>query len=607
MSPDLRWYVARASAMSPAEVAWRAGTGIRLLLDGRRASGPPADLAAPGWRALVLETAERERDAVLAAAERISGGELSFWGRRIRVDPERPEWLADPLSGERWTQGAWRGTGRDPKPIWELHRQQHLVPLAAGAVLARRPDWARLVLGQALGWVERNRSQDGIAWASGYEASHRLVTWAFALPLVAEHATAGELERLSASVAEHRAFVEARPSRYSSANNHRLAELAGLLAGSALTPGAPGWDALWTELELEAVCQTYADGGSREQAAGYFLYVLEILWVCGLLARGAGRSLGRVEERLRAMVAWLAAVADAKGELPPVGDDAEDRLLRVDYLEPRRAGRIAERVAAFLGEPVPEPATTSALLSESGYAVLRAGDARVVFDVGELGLGALAAHGHADALSVLVDAPEPLLRDPGTGSYVDGREEDRATASHNTVTVDGGSQAAPLGPHLWGRRFTVRVESAALAPELDYVRASHDGYRGTRHTRSVARVGSELLVVLDRIAGERPVQAELVWNPGPGLPAGPEVAADPPATKGARTGRWSPRYGWSEPAPRIAWSARGTDVVFASAVALDGAAAPELRLERRGAALSVEVAGRRLEENWSSPVLEVSA
>jgi hypothetical protein len=594
--------------MTPAEVAWRARAGVRLrLVDGRRAPGPSARFDDAAWRAAVLELVEPgERETLLAAAERIAAGELCLWGRAVGVDAARPAWELDPLTGDRWDGGAWRDSGRDPKPIWELHRLQHLVPLAAAAALAHRRDWGRLVVEQSLDWVERHRPGEGIAWASGYEASHRLVTWAFALPLVAGDADDEELDRLGEAVALHRAFVAARPSRYSSANNHRLAELAGLLAGSLLTPGRPAWDDHWAELEREAEHQTYGDGGSREQAVGYFLYVLEILWVCALLARSAGQGLGLLEGRLRAMLSWLGAVARADGEPPPVGDDAEDRLLRLDYFEARRASRIAARAAALLGEPSPKPATSSALLAESGYAVLRAGEVRVVFDVGELGFGALAAHGHADALAVLVDGDEPLLRDTGTGSYTDGRAEDRATAFHNTVVVDGKSQADPLGPHLWGRRFSVRVESASLAPSLDYVRASHDGFRRARHTRSVTRLGSGLLVVLDRVTAERPVCAELVWQPGPGLLGGPRVAADPWAVHEERPGRSSARYTWTEPAPRLVWVARGSDVLFASAVPLDGREAPEVRLERSGARLSVDVAGRRLTEDWSSPVPEVS-
>jgi len=591
--------------MSPAELAWRATAAVRQRL-------PTASFLAPEfrdaeWRAQVEQVIARDQEAVVRTAERVAAGELEFWGRRFDVDPRHPAWDRDPFTGQVWSSGAWRGRPHDPKAIWELHRLQHLVPLAGGAVITGRGDWARLVIEQTLDWSAKNPVRRGIAWASGYEAAHRLVTWAFALPLVAEHAAPDELDRLGGVIADHERFVASHPSRFSSANNHRLAELAGLLARAALTPGLPGWVDLWEELEQETTRQTYADGGSREQAAGYFLYVVEILTACLVIARARGRDPGRVEERLQAMLGWLAAVADAEGEPPPVGDDAEDRILRLDYFEPRRAAAIVERATGSVGIEPPEPARSSVLLPESGYAVFRGGHCHVVFDIGELGFGRLAAHGHADALSVLVDvAGRWVLRDTGTGSYVEGREDDRATAFHNTVVVDGASQAKARGPHLWGRRYAVRIEASTFSPDRDYVRASHDGYGDARHTRSVTRL-SNLLLVLDRITAARAVAAELVWQPGPGLRDGPAVAADPAATAGSRPGRYSPRYTWTDAAPRLVWTARGDDVVFASAVALDGGTPPAVALTRRGSAVSVDVAGLQVVEDWASSQPQVAA
>jgi hypothetical protein len=562
---------------------------------------------------MLRELAATAGPQLVADAERIGGGALCFWGAEIGVDPARPPWQIDPLAD----RPPERHADADLKPPLELHRQQHVVPLAAGAALAGREDWGRLAIEQLLDWTRSCGRRDRIAWYSGYEAAHRLVGWAWVVPLVSEAATAEELRELSESFARQAAFVTARPSRFSSSNNHRLAELAGLLAAALLGTGQRGWEELWAELEQETERQTFGDGGSREQASGYFLYVLEILWVAGLFAHAAGRGLGRIAERLRAMLTWLEAVADAGGEPPAIGDDAEDRMLRIDYFEPRRAAVIAGRVESLLaGRPSLAAASRrsvphrSRALAESGYVVMRAEGVRVVVDVAELGLGTLAAHGHADALSVLVDLDGPLLRDSGTGMYAprDVRDEFRVTAAHNTVVVDDESQAAPLGPHLWGRRYEVELEACSLENEFDYVRATHDGYRarpaGAVHTRSVTYVKPDLLVVLDRIRAARTCTATLVWQMA-AEPPQLTVAAQPLATFVNGSGPYSPRYGRRTSLPRLTWSADGTEFVFATAIALRGSSQPALSLEHAGDLTTVSLGGLRLVENWRGQTVQV--
>jgi hypothetical protein len=352
----------------------------------------------------------------------------------------------------------------------------------------------------------------------------------------------------------------------------------------------------------EARRQTFDDGGSREQAAGYFLYVLEILLVAAAFAHGRGHPADELDERLRAMLAWLAATADVAGEPPLVGDDAEDRMLRIPYFGERRAADIAGRASG------PRRAAESVLLRQSGYAVLRSGDARVVFDVGGLGFGSLAAHGHADALAVLVDtATGPLLRDSGTGAYAPPtvREPYRATRAHNTVVVGPRSQAQPLGPHLWGRRFNTTLEAAHLGDSFDVVRASHDGYPGAIHSRSVVFVKPDLLVVLDRVEADGPRDATLVWQPLGDAPL--TVASVPGAIAATNEGPYSPRYATHARAPRRTWTARSARVNFATTIALArGAATARLRQEGGTTVVEVEAPRRvRIVERWQGPAAVV--
>lgn len=580
MSRSVTWYASRARAMSAREIAWRASQRVRRH--------PRPELRNIDWQNGPWPSFMRglEVDAVPDAA-RIAAGELCFWGRTATVDAHAPPWTDGPFS---WST--------DPKSRWELRRQQHLFSLAAGG-------HGRLCIDQVLDWISRRPAPDEGA-AAAYEAAHRVVGWSWALPFAATEAAPSELAHISAALAADASLARAQPSLYSSANNHRLAELAGLIAFEAITDRS-GWGEVWAEFERQFLRQTFADGGSREQASGYFLYVLEIVWVAALYAHAVGQKLGRVADRAEAALDWLDAIAGADGEPPAVGDDAEDRFMRVDYFRPRQASLLAARVRAVLdGEPVLQPppsaapSTASRFLRESGYVVMRSGPVRVVVDVGPLGLGSLAAHGHADALSVILDAGgETMLRDSGTGTYVadDGRDAFRLTSAHNTVTIDDRAQARPEGPHLWGRRFTTTVHAATFGDAVDYVRASHDGYRPLAgHTRVVAYLKPDAVVVLDRITATEPCTADLTWQTLPGQTFGGIVAAWPTATRRDDSGPYSPRYTWVEHGPRAIFSARGRDVVFATVLPLEGT--PEVDIHHDGTTTTVAVGGRRHVECW---------
>jgi hypothetical protein len=620
------WYLARLAAMSPAEVVWRARRAAGFEPASPLAGARPHWSGSP-WRSTLLQALEPARAELTVDAERIAAGELDLWGHQVRLDPHRVDWQRDPLDGRALAAGSGPV---DRKAIWELHRHQHLVPLAAAAALADREDWAALCLSQLESWIEANPPRDGVGWSSGYETAHRLVSWALAVPLVADRAPEQLLERITESYVEQTRFVAISPSRFSSANNHRLMELLGLLAASLLSNHNTGRDEIWGELERESALQTFADGGNREQAAGYFLYVLEILSLAAFMVREAGADLGSLDRTLESMLAWYASVAGVGGELPAVGDDAEDRPLRIGYFSPRRASVVAARaVAALRGEPGlidsrdVLPLRESKTLEESGYVVFRStleGEpVRIVFDVGNLGFGALAAHGHADALAIVVDVgAETLLRDSGTGSYSpgDGRGEFRATLAHNTVVVDGEDQAEQRGPHIWGRHYSTVLEAAVLGSEVEYARAAHDGYErtapGAVHTRSVTLLKSpHLLIVLDRVSGSRELEASLVWNLMPGsdvLRLSPRfgalaVASTPRATRREEEGRFSRRYAWQERAPRLRWSAAGREVVFATLVSLGrDRPIPELGLEHRDGTSHVSIGGiarTTLVEDWN--------
>ena len=130
---------------------------------------------------------------------------------------------------------------------------------------------------------------------------------------------------------------------------------------------------------------------------------------------------------------------------------------------------------------------------DGGYAVVEghAGRApmRALFDAGPLGFGPLAAHGHADALSLLLRMGEDLLVDPGTGSYhgdPEWREALRGTRAHNTIEVDGLDQSEPRGLFLWGRKAEAHLVAAGASTPLVHARRPPRRLRGPRASRDAA-------------------------------------------------------------------------------------------------------------------------
>jgi hypothetical protein len=205
---------------------------------------------------------------------------------------------------------------------------------------------------------------------------------------------------------------------------------------------------------------------------------------------------------------------------------------------------------------------------------------RLTFDHGPLGYLSIAAHGHADALSLALDVDGmPLLVDAGTylyGSGGDWRTWFRSTPAHNTLNLEGVSQSLMSGPFNWSHKARATLMETAAEP-LRLV-GRHDGYQrrfGVVHERTVARDGDALLVTDRLLGGER--QAEIVWQLAPGLVARRDGAATTVSRDGtpllrlglpegaitvasggeAGQGGWvSERFGSKLPAARISW--RGT-------------------------------------------------
>ena len=245
---------------------------------------------------------------------------------------------------------------------------------------------------------------------------------------------------------------------------------------SALQAAAAGLDAgeILASLESEVTRQFHSDGVGAEQSPTYAAYSIEWFTLAAIVAETSGLTVSDTYRmRLGAAIEHLQWLFDEAGRPPRIGDDDEGRVLALT-LEPEAQypASVAAMTARWLGQagpsgelhdsalrdlagPLPTSAPTEPRLGvrqfpEGGYTVRRWPSAKgqlvLSFDHGPLGFLSIAAHGHADALSIWLSwGDEPVLVDAGTYLYHAGgtrRAELRGTGSHNTLAIGVRTRAA---------------------------------------------------------------------------------------------------------------------------------------------------------------------
>ena len=151
------------------------------------------------------------------------------------------------------------------------------------------------------------------------------------------------------------------------------------------------------------------------------------------------------------------------------------------------------------------------MFADAGLTILRtkAADSPEIWlrlDGGPHGFLAIAAHAHADALSVEVRyGGIDILADPGTYCYhgePEWRKYFQSTIGHNTVEVDDQWQSARGGPFLWLKHARGRESAFTDNGTAVSWKAEHDGYAPTTHTRAVLLDrAARSIEIIDEIKG----------------------------------------------------------------------------------------------------------
>jgi hypothetical protein len=578
MSATTAWQLRRLNTMGAAEIGWRVRQFAWILLERcgiGLARGVNAGTGNAGSAWVSPLPAAFNVTLYAEAADRILAGEWEVFSLTKCPLGFPPRWNRDPKTGVEAPLDFGKGIDYrnerivgDIKYLWEPNRHLELVTLAQAWHLTREPRYAegaRLLLSS---WLEQCPYPLGANWTSSLELGVRLVNWACAWQLLGGEASplfAGAesqvfRQRWLRAVYQHCHFISGYLSRHSSANNHLFGELMGLFVASVtwpLWPQSVRWrERAQRELEAEAIEQNAADGTNREQAFWYHHEVADMMLLCLLFGQANGIVFSRqFQKRLESMLEFIAAVMDAGGHVPMVGDADEALMVRLSR-EPGfcpyqsllatgavlfgrgdfkfKAGGADDKTRWLLGNDavhrfdalVARAAEPRRAFADGGYWIL--GDhfgtpeeVKLVADAGPLGYLSIAAHGHADALAFTLSVSgREILIDPGTYAYhtqKPWRDYFRGTSAHNTVRIDGLDQSLAGGNFLWLKHARAACERFESTPEHDEWIATHDGYRRlpdpVTHRRTIHfDKKSGLVRILDRLECRKTHRIELFWH-----------------------------------------------------------------------------------------------
>ena len=630
---NIHWFFGRLGSMSPAEVVWRLGEQAKRRLakgrlEGLARYGDKSDKAPilPGLEHSLKMASGEEREAIRSAANDILSGRFSALGVvwPLRNDPmcfEPSIWSLDPVTGQGWPNDSYcfdipyrhqRDVG-DVKYVWEFGRLQFLQVLAADYYLEPRPKVLVAIERAVQSWSEANPPFRGIHYAEILNVAMRAISLLVVTTFCGKALSVPTIKLVRALLRAHATWLERFPSLHSSANNHLIAELsAEYLIAIALgdNHSIKLREKAWRSLVDQVGRQMLPDGVNAEQSPAYGAYTAEFALLACLVAKGEGREIpDSVAGRLAAFTDQIFWLCDARGRVPNICDNDEGRVLTLCQFEARYPLSVATSIAGFLslagppGVDAASPTLRTAIFgrhktvstprgglhvfSDGGLSVVRSKVQErpyiLTFDHGPLGYLSIAAHGHADALSITLNVEDtPLLVDPGTYLYHSGgiwRDWFRGTPAHNTLNIEAKSQSVMNGPFNWSKKASAKLDQMSQDSAW-LLRGSHDGYEasyGVTHERELGPT-SEGLRIVDRVRGGESLDVQLVFQVAPGVVAtvaGSRVRLEgqerwlaelefglPGEVKIASggdlgVGGWvSEKFGQKSPAPRITWTGR---------------------------------------------------
>jgi len=462
------------------------------------------------------------------------------FGEKFDYDRDPIHWHRDIFSGKEFVRSFAKSINirKEPdlsaKNVWEINRLEFVPQLALNYISTKNEKYLKQFIDINSSWITENPYLLGINWYSNIEINIRLINWFFSWEILNANELIKTNKKFSDFVElkwlpviyQHCQYSYSNPSKYSSGNNHLISEYAGLFIASSLWKfkESDKWLKYSKKgLEKEIVRQ-HSNGINKEEAAEYIQFITDFFLISFVVAEKTNNSFSvAYKKTLQEIFEYIYAFTDIKTNFPKYGDEDDGKVICLsldahynnfkslltsaailfkDSRFKAKSSGYDLKNEIFFGEKGKEifeniPDTKSVQKSDfytnEGHFIFRKQQEEkeiyLHFNAAPLGYLLIAAHGHADALSVIMHINGiPILVDPGTYSYHIGKEWRNyfvSTEAHNSICIDNKNQANQVGDTMWLDHYKCSVIEHSVSENTERVAASHDGYKPLIHTRSV--------------------------------------------------------------------------------------------------------------------------
>ncbi len=497
---------------------------------------------------------------------------INVFGRTLSYADTEIDWHKDVFTGESFDITFAKAINIRSNPslsaknVWEVNRLLFLPQIALNYRSTHDSRYLKQFTEIMSSWIDKNPYLMGVNWYSNIEVNIRLISWFISWQILDADKLAGEDsdfrkfmdEKWLPAIYLHCLYSYKNPSRYSSSNNHLIAEYSGLYIASSFWnfKESRKWNKYSGRGLEKEIQRQHSSGINREEAAEYIQFITDFFLFPYIVAERSGKAFSaRYRETLSDILLYIAAFLDCKGNFPKYGDEDDGKCITLNLEADsnnfesllvtaavmfndsrfKRDGMVYDLKNHFLfghqGKkmfeelPAGDSLSHSSFFPEEGHFIFRksSGDREIYmhFDAAPLGFLSIAAHGHADALSFILSVNgNQIFSDSGTFTYhtfPQWRHYFIGTIAHNTIRIDRRNQALIGGPTLWLNHFKCSVIENYISSGEDYVKASHNGYekRGVLHQREILfDKNNDTFFITDTLIlnGRQPVFVEIPFH-----------------------------------------------------------------------------------------------